>query len=964
MNGLPGQDTTEDCGCCEGVGQQTPVEIFNRPGLTQIAYRVGTHSQFKASMIAALSSPDFSAIGPLTTRDDSDFSIALLDAWAVSADILTFYQERLANESYLRTAGQQRSVFELARLVGYQPSPGVAASASIAFTLNDAPGAPDPVTIPAGTRVQSIPAPGQSAATFETSADLVARVEHNALQPQSAIPADFSQVTTSLWFSGTSTNLKPGDAILFVAEDRFGEPTKSSWALRTVTAVTPDALDKRTLVLWGRSLQPQGSALRRRMKVSEFEMISRIGSDMQMESPGFSWAPTVLPPPFTASSKVHAYALRRKASLFGANAPDPKLAPAAYFSPGSPPADWNWATDGSVFFLDAAYSGIVATTSAAKAENLDPTQYSWAVLANGGSEQLYRIDAVGETAPLRYMLSNKATKLSLDSSQDLSTTYIPATRAVIAFAQSEVLDIPDQPVLAAADAYSYQDGMIAPVVGSALMLLGGARLIANQAVAVVGKRLRLQLASGSATFVTSATSGAQATIAPAVGDIFLVDAFPPTSSSLEWSVLTTKGVPGTLSADATAQIVLLPADTSDPVASEIAVVNQVEPGGTSTSLTFDAPLGRIYDRTTVSVNANVAAATHGETVNELLGGADSSTPNQSFALKQSPLTYVSVPQGQGAASTLQVWVNELQWHETPSFLEAGLSDRVFVTRRGDGGAVTVQFGDGVNGARPPTSQINIRAQYRKGIGLSGMVATGQISQAIDRPGGLKAAFNPAPASGGADPDGADDARNSVPIHVQTMDRVVSLEDYENFARAFAGVAKASASWAWFGRTRGVAVTVAGAGGSILDPNGATISNLTSALVGAGSSYVPLRVMPHQQLLFSVGGLVRIDSDDYATDNVLADLRSALSQTFGFAARNLGQGVAQSEIVATIQQIPGVIAVNLTRLQSSQTTWRLRLVEVLPEFLSAGAPPDGRAAATPATLLLIDPSSLDSLGVWS
>ena len=73
---------------------------------------------------------------PLRTRADSDFTIALLDAWAVALDILSFYQERIANESYLRTAVDQRSVIELARLVGYKPSPGVAASAFLAFTLS------------------------------------------------------------------------------------------------------------------------------------------------------------------------------------------------------------------------------------------------------------------------------------------------------------------------------------------------------------------------------------------------------------------------------------------------------------------------------------------------------------------------------------------------------------------------------------------------------------------------------------------------------------------------------------------------------------------------------------------------------------------------------------------------------------------------------------------------------------
>ena len=171
---------TPPCVCCAGTSRETPAPIWNRPRLSQIAYRVGTPYQLQGQPAGRAVRSELHRHAPLTTRDDSDFSIALLDAFAVSADILTFYQERLANESYLRTAVQQRSVFELARLVGYQPSPGVAASAPLAFTLNDAPGAPDPVTIDAGTRVQSVPAPGQQPATFETAAQLIARIAHNA----------------------------------------------------------------------------------------------------------------------------------------------------------------------------------------------------------------------------------------------------------------------------------------------------------------------------------------------------------------------------------------------------------------------------------------------------------------------------------------------------------------------------------------------------------------------------------------------------------------------------------------------------------------------------------------------------------------------------------------------------------------------------------------------------------------
>src|SRR5260370_35460502 len=96
-----------DCGCCEGLSVTTPVEIVNQPGLSAIAYRVGTHSQFKQSMLASLSSTQQAALIDLKTRGDDDLSIALLDAWAVVAGILTFYQERIANESYLRTATER-----------------------------------------------------------------------------------------------------------------------------------------------------------------------------------------------------------------------------------------------------------------------------------------------------------------------------------------------------------------------------------------------------------------------------------------------------------------------------------------------------------------------------------------------------------------------------------------------------------------------------------------------------------------------------------------------------------------------------------------------------------------------------------------------------------------------------------------------------------------------------------------
>ena len=53
-------------------------------------------------MTAGLTRGDRPALAGLKTRDPSDFSLALIDAWAVAADVLTFYTERIANEKLRR----------------------------------------------------------------------------------------------------------------------------------------------------------------------------------------------------------------------------------------------------------------------------------------------------------------------------------------------------------------------------------------------------------------------------------------------------------------------------------------------------------------------------------------------------------------------------------------------------------------------------------------------------------------------------------------------------------------------------------------------------------------------------------------------------------------------------------------------------------------------------------------------
>ena len=110
----------ELCGCCEPPTTPTPLLIANRPGLTAIAYRIGTFAAFREAMLEAIARQP--ALQGLTTRQSDDPGITLLELWAAVADVLTFYQERIANEAFLRTAIERgssgsnlrwRSVFRL-----------------------------------------------------------------------------------------------------------------------------------------------------------------------------------------------------------------------------------------------------------------------------------------------------------------------------------------------------------------------------------------------------------------------------------------------------------------------------------------------------------------------------------------------------------------------------------------------------------------------------------------------------------------------------------------------------------------------------------------------------------------------------------------------------------------------------------------------------------------------------------
>jgi hypothetical protein len=88
-----------------------------------------------------------------TDQSPADLGILLVDLFAYMGDVVLYYQDRIANELFLSTATERRSVQQLLRLVGYELRPPVAAAADLNLTFNPpALGQSPLVTVPFGAQ--------------------------------------------------------------------------------------------------------------------------------------------------------------------------------------------------------------------------------------------------------------------------------------------------------------------------------------------------------------------------------------------------------------------------------------------------------------------------------------------------------------------------------------------------------------------------------------------------------------------------------------------------------------------------------------------------------------------------------------------------------------------------------------------------------------------------------------------
>jgi len=282
--------------------------------------------------------------------------------------------------------------------------------------------------------------------------------------------------------------------------------------------------------------------------------------------------------------------------------------------------------------------------------------------------------------------------------------------------------------------------------------------------------------------------------------------------------------------------------------------------------------------------------------------------------------------GQGVAFT--------PWSYVESLTEAGPNQLVFTTNVDADGNVSLEFGDGINGAIPPASQV-ISALYRISAGASGNLNSGTIEEVTFIPGnivpeaiGYLSVSNPAAAFGGADGDDNDQIRAKVKNAITTRRRAVTLADYAALASQVSGV----------GRTKSVAGVYSSVTLYLQTQND---DSVTPGIVSgsATSSWTELssRVSSYLSDKIPVGTTVSVQAptyvDFYVTLTVVAnsafnnadveqDIRDVFLNPgglFAYESVDFGQLMAYSAVMSKAALVPGVQSIIINKLNTDNTS---------------------------------------------
>ncbi|MFJ8671154.1 putative baseplate assembly protein [Streptomyces sp. NPDC093589] len=289
-----------------------------------------------------------------------------------------------------------------------------------------------------------------------------------------------------------------------------------------------------------------------------------------------------------------------------------------------------------------------------------------------------------------------------------------------------------------------------------------------------------------------------------------------------------------------------------------------------------------------------------------------------------------LPDPRAALPAVRLHDGDVTWVPRRDLLGSGPRDRHFVGELEDDGRIALRFGDGRYGARPvPGSRLAL--DYRLGGGTAGNVGAEAINHLVlsrapresdaGVPMPVAGVRNPLPATGGAGPEPIEQVRQLAPLDLKrTRLRAVTAADYAELASALPGVQRAAAEIRWTGSVQEAHVAIDAAG------SGEPAPQLLDSVAYALESY---RRIGHD-LVVGPARTVPLDIEievcaapGHQHGQILAELTRVLSSRrlsggrLGFFhpdALTFGEPVRLSRLVAVAAAVPGVLSVQVTRLQ--------------------------------------------------
>lgn len=908
------------CGACEGVSPRPALRRGpNRPSLE---WRIDDQSGFRARILRALPGGGAPArpLGGFSARGDDDPAIALVDASAAVLDVLAFYQARIADEGFLGCATEAFSLGALARQVGHEPAPGVAAETPLAFTVEEpVPGAPpagpalpDRTTIGSGTRVQSIPGPNETPQVFETVEAIEARRAWNRLRPLTGRPQTLALRTgvDGIWLYDLEGGLESVAGTISVAANTL-RPLDVVPALSGLGAAQVTVIEVESLWLAGTGLGFRRGELLlaagRAGTAAETRVLALAGvvedASLGLTRLDLTAGPKA-PPSWAGVWGKQSFA---SASAVPASAH-------AVAQAGAMSAGFYSATLGAMGIGTLAFQQAYVAFVQASPPDPGPGQPGlfrfrervgffgagaprWATLTAEGQAAFGDYD----TAPPSVWENSKGT--------DLGTGKVLLDRTTEAAETGgwAILSAPGQTArayrIATAEAEAASDFSVSGRV-TALTLKNPD---SDSVTTPSGFRFR----------TTTAHLGAQRL---ALATLPIVDDIPAGVEDLT--------VDGDHLEMPEGRRLILEGTTPDglPAVEAIRLVEPLKLGRT-TILRLDRPTTHAYRRASLGILANVARATHGETVREVLGHGDPASANQAFRLARAPLTHTAEG-ATGRLAAITVRVDGVAWEEARALTNIAPDARAFTLRRDAEGRTRVIFGDGAEGSRLPFGRDNVVATYRTGLGPEGAVAAEALSMLIDRPLAVRAVRNPIGASGAEAPEAPEATRAAVPAGLRALDRVVALADVAAFAEGFGGIGRARAEEIWADDRRLVALTVAAADGSSPAAGSPLLTALSEGMALFADPSLAVRPMGYAAVPFFATAQVR-PRDDHDPAVVLDAARAAFAEALGFAAREIAVPITASHLLAVLAAVPGVAEAALTRLGPDEAPGATPPATILP-----------------------------------